>query len=93
MGGLEDRVARDVVDVGARRDADAAHLRGQGVGHVIAVEVQRGDHVEVVGPRQHLLESDSAIKSLMTMPCPASRSSCTTVRRRSPRAELALASS
>ena len=45
--GLENRVARDVVDVAARRDADAAHLRGQRVAEVIAVQVQRGDDIEI----------------------------------------------
>ena len=55
---LEDRVAGDVVDVPARRDADAADLRGQRVAEVIAVQVQRGDHVEIFRPRQHLLERD-----------------------------------
>ena len=56
--GLEDRVAGDVVDVAARRDADAADLRGQGVGEVIAVQVERGDDVELLRPRQHLLQRD-----------------------------------
>jgi hypothetical protein len=47
VGGLEDRMAGDVVDVAARGDADAADLRREGVGEVVAVEVQRGDDVEV----------------------------------------------
>ena len=51
-------MAGDVVDVAARRNANAAHLRGQRVADVIAVEVQRGDHVEFVGARQDLLERD-----------------------------------
>src|SRR6267378_4209251 len=54
--GLEQRVAGVVVDVGAGRDADAAHLRGQGVGEQIAREVAGRDHVELVGPRQDLLQ-------------------------------------
>src|SRR5580704_11402388 len=45
MGGLEDRVASHVVDVGARRDAQAADLRRQRVGKVIAVKVHGRDHV------------------------------------------------
>jgi hypothetical protein len=48
VGGLEDGVAGDVVDVAARRDADAADLRRERVGEVVAVEVQRGDHVELL---------------------------------------------
>ena len=55
---LEDGVAGDVVDVAARRDADAADLRGQRVGQVVAVQVRRRDDVELVGPRQHLLQRD-----------------------------------
>src|SRR5690606_9511267 len=58
VGGLEDGVAGQVVDVAARGDADAAHLRGQGVGQVVAVEVEGGDDVELVGPGEDLLERD-----------------------------------
>src|SRR5438552_4728437 len=56
VGGLEQRVARVVVDVGARRDADAADLGGQRVGQEIAGQVARRDHVELVGPGQDLLQ-------------------------------------
>ena len=55
---FEDGVAGDVVDVAARRDADAADLRRQRVGQVVAVQVRRRDDVELVRPRQHLLERD-----------------------------------
>ncbi len=41
--GFEDRVARVVVDVPAGCDANPADLSCEGVGEVIAVEVQRGD--------------------------------------------------
>ena len=58
MRGLEDAVAGDVVDVAAGRDADAADLRGERVGQVVAVEVHRGDHVELVGTGEHLLQRD-----------------------------------
>ena len=58
MGGLEDGVAGDVVDVAAGRDADAADLRGEGVAEVVTVEVERGDDVEVRGAGEHLLERD-----------------------------------
>ena len=56
VGRLEhrDRVAH----VRARRDADAADLCGESVGHVVAVEVQRRDHVEFRRAREHLLERD-----------------------------------
>ena len=47
VGRLEDAVAGDVVDVGARGDADAADLGGQRVGEVVAVEVGGGDDVEL----------------------------------------------
>ena len=58
VGGLEDGVAGDVVDVAARGDADAADLGRQGVGEVVAVEVHGGDDVELVGPGEHLLQRD-----------------------------------
>ena len=56
--GFEDGVAGDVIDVAAGRDADAADLGGQRVGEIIAVQVHRGDDVELVGPGQHLLQGD-----------------------------------
>ena len=40
VGGFEDGVAGDVVDVAAGGDADAADLRGQGVAEIIAVEIR-----------------------------------------------------
>ena len=40
VGRLEDGVAGDVVDVAAGRDADAADLRRERVGEVVAVEVR-----------------------------------------------------
>ena len=58
MRGLEDRVAADVIDISAGRDADAADLRGKRVAEVVAVEVQRRDHVEIRRAREHLLERD-----------------------------------
>src|SRR5262249_32220769 len=56
--GFEDGVPGDVIDVAARCDADAAHLRGEGIAQVIPVQVQRGDHVEVFRACEHLLERD-----------------------------------
>src|SRR5712691_1889482 len=56
MGGLEERVPTLVVDVGAGGDADAAHLRGEGVGDEIAREVAAGNDVELVRARQDLLQ-------------------------------------
>ena len=56
--GLEDGVAGDVVDVAAGGDADAADLRGQRVAEVIAVQIERGDDVEILGTGEHLLERD-----------------------------------
>ena len=37
VGGLEHAVTGDVVDVGARRDADPSHLGRQRIGDVVAV--------------------------------------------------------
>ena len=45
-----------VADVGAGRHAEAADLRRAGVRQVVAVQVRRGEHVVLVGARQHLLE-------------------------------------
>ena len=56
MGGFEDGVAGDVVDVAAGGDADAADAGGEGVGEVVAVEVDRGDDVEVGRAGEDLLE-------------------------------------
>src|SRR5437762_4255533 len=53
---LEERVASLVVDVGARRDPDPAHLGGERVGEEVAREVRGGDHVELVRAREDLLE-------------------------------------
>ena len=58
VGRLEDRVAAVVVDVAARRDPDAANLRGERVGEVVTVEVERRDDLELLGARQYLLKRD-----------------------------------
>ena len=55
VGGLEDGVSGHVVDVAARSDPDATDLRRQGVGHVVAVEVERGDAVELTRAGEYLL--------------------------------------
>ena len=52
--GFENRVG--VADVGAGRHAQPAHLRGAGIGQVIAVEIGRGHHVVLIGTQQRLLE-------------------------------------
>ena len=54
----KDGVAGEIIDVAARRDADAADLCRQRVGEIVAVEVERGDDVEILRPRQHLLQRD-----------------------------------
>ncbi|MNV15132.1 hypothetical protein D3C71_1058450 [compost metagenome] len=54
VGGLEH--GDGVAQVRARGDADAADLCGQCVGHVVAVEVQRGDHAVFGGTQQDLLQ-------------------------------------
>src|SRR5207248_73462 len=58
VGGFEDGVAGDVVDVATGGDADAADLRRQRVAEVVAVEVEGGDHVEILGAGEDLLEGD-----------------------------------
>ncbi|MNN33563.1 hypothetical protein D3C81_1473260 [compost metagenome] len=55
---FENGMPRYVVDVGARRNTDAANLRCQSVGQVVAVQVQRSDNFEIRWPRQHLLQCD-----------------------------------
>src|SRR5690606_11701169 len=56
VGGLEHRHL--VADVGAGGDADAADLSGQGIGQVVAVQVEGGQHIEFLGPQQRVLEHD-----------------------------------
>jgi len=56
VGGLEDRAAGVVVDVGPRGDADPADACRQGIGHVVAVEVQGSNHVVFRRAGQDLLE-------------------------------------
>ena len=56
--GFEDGVTGHVVDVGARGDADPAHLRGQRVGQIIAVQVQGGDHVVIARADERELQAD-----------------------------------
>ena len=56
MGRLKNGPAGDVVDVGARSDADAPHLGSQGVGYVVAVEVHGRHHVILGRPGQDLLQ-------------------------------------
>ena len=56
VSGLEDGMAADVVDVAAGGNADTAHAGRQGVGDVVTVEVQRGDHAVVRRPGQDLLQ-------------------------------------
>ena len=69
MRGFEDGVAGDVIDVAAGRDADAADLRRERVAEIIAVEVERGDDVEILGRVSTCCSVMSAMASLMTMPC------------------------
>ena len=49
-------IATVVGQVRARRDADAADLRGERVGDVVAVQVQRRDHVVLGRAQQDLLQ-------------------------------------
>ena len=54
MRGFKD--AEAVADIRARSHAQAADLRGAGVGEVVAVQVGRGEDLIFVGARQDLLE-------------------------------------
>ncbi|CUJ18194.1 Uncharacterised protein [Achromobacter kerstersii] len=54
MGGFKH--GHRVRQVGPRRNADAAHLRGQRVRDVVAVQVQRGDNVVLGRAQQNLLQ-------------------------------------
>src|SRR4029078_13046108 len=58
VGGFEYGAPLQVFDVAAGRDADAADLRRERIRQVVAVQVRRGDDVELVGSRQHLLQRD-----------------------------------
>src|SRR2546426_5070303 len=53
--GLEAAVA--VADVAARRHPQASHLPGASVREIVAVQVGCGQHVVLIGARQHLLEN------------------------------------
>src|SRR6202022_98776 len=61
VGRFEDAVPGHVVDVAAGGDADPADLGREGVRDVVAVEVGRGDHVEVVGSGGVLLGGDGGV--------------------------------
>src|ERR1041385_1360202 len=58
MCSLENSVAGDVIDISSGRDADATHLRGERVAQVIAIQIERGDDIEIFRSRQHLLKRD-----------------------------------
>ena len=45
-----------IADIGAGRDADAPHLRGQCIRNVITVQIERRDDVVFFRPQQDLLE-------------------------------------
>ena len=56
MRGLKHR--HGVAQIRAGRNPNAANLRRQRVRQVVAIQVQRGDDVELLGARQHLLQRD-----------------------------------
>src|SRR5208282_1748024 len=58
VGRLEDRVTGQIVDIRTGSDSDAADLRRERVGQIVAVKVHRGDDVEFVGTGQHLLKGN-----------------------------------
>ncbi len=62
--------------VAAGRHAEAADLRRQGVGEVVAVEVRGGEHVVLLGPQQDLLEhrvGDAVLDHDLARPAPCRR--------------------
>src|SRR5216117_4124 len=58
MGRFKNCVAGDVINISSRGDPDPAHLRGQRVAKVIAVQIECGDHVEIFRTQEHLLKCD-----------------------------------
>src|ERR1700728_1966726 len=54
VGGFEDGVA--VADVRPRRDAESSHLRGAGVGDVVAIQIGACQHRVFIGPGYDLLK-------------------------------------
>ena len=56
VGGLENGMARLEVDVAARGHAHAAHLRGEHVGDVVAVEVGRDDDAVLLRMQDGVLQ-------------------------------------
>ena len=56
MGRLKNCMPGLVVDVAARCNADAAHLRRQCIRQVVAVKVKGRDYVELIGSREDLLQ-------------------------------------
>src|SRR5436309_1195328 len=58
MSCLENRVAGVVIDIGPGRDADAADLRGERIGQVIAVQVHGRDDIVILRPDEHELQGD-----------------------------------
>ena len=58
MRGLEDPVPGHIVDVRPGCDPDTAHLGGDGVRKVVAVQVGGSNDVEILGPGQDLLQRD-----------------------------------
>ena len=60
MGGLEDGVSGAVVDIRARCNADAAHLRSQSIRAVVTVQVQGGHHAVLLRVDENLLQEGVA---------------------------------
>src|SRR5690606_2841358 len=56
VGRFKNGVPGVVVDVGSGSDSDAAHLGRQGVGNVVPVQVEGGDHVVLGGAGEDLLQ-------------------------------------
>src|SRR5690606_1243835 len=56
VGGFENGRAAVVIDVAARSDSNAADLRRESIGNVIAIQVEGGDHIVFARTGQDLLK-------------------------------------
>src|SRR5680860_730907 len=56
MSGLENGVAGDVIDVRTGSDSNPTDLCGERIGNVVAVQVERRDHIVITRTGEDLLE-------------------------------------
>src|ERR1041385_7572678 len=58
MGCFEDSMARDVVNIAARRNPDSPYLGGKRITEIVTIEIQSGDDIEIFRPGENLLQGD-----------------------------------